>query len=286
MKFIEILKVILLGIVEGITEWLPISSTGHMLLLDEVFTLQLSDAFKEMFFVVIQLGAILAVVVLFWQKLFPFSFEKKEEKIKLNTDMGILNLWGKVLVACLPAAILGILFDDILEEYLHTPLIIALMLILYGVAFILVENRNKNRELPIQSTDGISYKQAFLIGAFQVLSLIPGTSRSGATIIGALLIGVSRPAGAEFTFYLAIPVMVGASGIKLLKFFLEAGVMSGTEIGYLLIGAMVAFIVSLVAIKFLMSFVKKHDFKVFGWYRIVLGVLVIATLVIPSLIMA
>ena len=187
MKFIEILKVILLGIVEGITEWLPISSTGHMLLLDEVFTLQLSDAFKEMFFVVIQLGAILAVVVLFWQKLFPFSFEKKEEKIKLNTDMGILNLWGKVLVACLPAAILGILFDDILEEYLHTPLMIALMLILYGVAFILVENRNKNRELPIQSTDGISYKQAFLIGAFQVLSLIPGTSRSGATIIGALL---------------------------------------------------------------------------------------------------
>ena len=286
MKFIEILKVILLGIVEGITEWLPISSTGHMLLLDEVFTLQLSDAFKEMFFVVIQLGAILAVVVLFWQKLFPFSFEKKEEKRKLNTDMGILNLWGKVLVACLPAAILGILFDDILEEYLHTPLIIALMLILYGVAFILVENRNKNRELPIQSTDGISYKQAFLIGAFQVLSLIPGTSRSGATIIGALLIGVSRPAGAEFTFYLAIPVMVGASGIKLLKFFLEAGVMSGTEIGYLLIGAMVAFVVSLVAIKFLMSFVKKHDFKVFGWYRIVLGALVIATLVIPSLIMA
>ncbi len=286
MEFIEILKVILLGIVEGITEWLPISSTGHMLLLDEVFTLQLSEAFKEMFFVVIQLGAILAVVVLFWRKLFPFAFEKQEGKMKLNTDMGILNLWGKVLVACLPAAILGILFDDILEEYLHTPLIIALMLILYGVAFILVENRNKNRELPIQSTDGISYKQAFLIGAFQVLSLIPGTSRSGATIIGALLIGVSRPAGAEFTFYLAIPVMVGASGIKLLKFFLESGVMSGTEIGYLLIGAMVAFVVSLVAIKFLMNFVKKHDFKVFGWYRIALGALVIATLVIPSLIMA
>ena len=286
MDFLEFLKVLVLGIVEGLTEWLPISSTGHMLLLDEVFTLQLSEAFKEMFFVVIQLGAILAVVVLFWRKLFPFSFEKQEGKMKLNTDMGILNLWGKVLVACLPAAILGILFDDILEEYLHTPLIIALMLILYGVAFILVENRNKNRELPIQSTDGISYKQAFLIGAFQVLSLIPGTSRSGATIIGALLIGVSRPAGAEFTFYLAIPVMVGASGIKLLKFFLEAGVMSGAEIGYLLIGAMVAFVVSLVAIKFLMNFVKKHDFKVFGWYRIALGVLVIATLVIPSLIMA
>ena len=286
MEFIEILKVILLGIVEGITEWLPISSTGHMLLLDEIFTLQLSDSFKEMFFVVIQLGAILAVVVLFFNKLFPFRIEKKEGKYALNTDMGILNLWGKVLIACVPAAILGILFDDLLEEYLHTPFIIALMLILYGVAFIWVENRNKNRELPIKSTDGISYKDAFIIGAFQVLSLIPGTSRSGATIIGALLIGVSRPAGAEFTFFLAIPVMVGASAIKLLKFFLEAGVMSGAEVGYLLIGAAVAFAVSLVAIKFLMNFVKKHDFKVFGWYRIALGALVIATMVIPSLLFA
>jgi undecaprenyl-diphosphatase len=286
MEFIEILKVILLGIVEGITEWLPISSTGHMLLVDELFTLQLSDAFKEMFFVVIQLGAILAVVVLFFKKLFPFSIEKKEGKNKLNADMGIFNLWGKVLVACLPAAVLGILFDDLLEEYLHTPLIIALMLIIYGIAFIWIENRNKGRDLPIKSTDGISYKQALIIGAFQVLSLIPGTSRSGATIIGALLIGVARPAGAEFTFFLAIPVMVGASGIKLLKFFLDAGAMSGAEIGYLLIGAAVAFAVSLVAIKFLMNFVKKHDFKVFGWYRIALGALVIAAMVIPSLLMA
>ena len=286
MEFIEILKVILLGIVEGITEWLPISSTGHMLLVDEIFTLKLSDAFKEMFFVVIQLGAILAVVVLFFKKLFPFHMEKNEGKNKLTADMGIFNLWGKVLVACLPAAVLGILFDDILEEYLHTPLIIALMLILYGIAFIWIENRNKNKELPIKSTDEISYKQALIIGAFQVLSLIPGTSRSGATILGALLIGVARPAGAEFTFFLAIPVMAGASAIKLLKFFLEAGAMSGTEIGYLLIGATVAFAVSLVAIKFLMNFVKKHDFKVFGWYRIVLGAVVIAALVIPSLLMA
>ena len=286
MEFIEILKVILLGIVEGITEWLPISSTGHMLLVDELFTLQLSDAFKEMFFVVIQLGAILAVVVLFFKKLFPFSIEKKEGKNKLNADMGIFNLWGKVLVACLPAAVLGILFDDLLEEYLHTPLIIALMLIIYGIAFIWIENRNKGRDLPIKSTDGISYKQALIIGAFQALSLIPGTSRSGATIIGALLIGVARPAGAEFTFFLAIPVMVGASGIKLLKFFLDAGTMSNAEIGYLLIGAAVAFAVSLVAIKFLMNFVKKHDFKVFGWYRIALGALVIAAMVIPSLLMA
>ena len=286
MEFIEILKVILLGIVEGITEWLPISSTGHMLLLDELFALQLSDAFKEMFFVVIQLGAILAVVVLFFNKLFPFRIERKERKIKLIADMGILNLWGKVLIACVPAAVLGILFDDLLEAYLHTPFIIALMLILYGVAFIWVENRNKSRELPIKTTNEISYKDAFIIGAFQVLSLIPGTSRSGATIIGALLIGVSRPAGAEFTFFLAIPVMVGASAIKLLKFFLEAGVMTGAEVGYLLIGAAVAFAVSLVAIKFLMNFVKKHDFKVFGWYRIALGTLVIATMVIPSLLFA
>ena len=286
MEFIEILKVILLGIVEGITEWLPISSTGHMLLLDEIFTLKLSDAFKEMFFVVIQLGAILAVVVLFFKKLFPFHMEKKEGKNKLTADMGIFKLWGKVLVACLPAAILGILFDDLLEKYLHTPFIIALMLIVYGVAFIWIENRNKNRELPIKSTEEISYKHALIIGAFQVLSLIPGTSRSGATIIGALLIGVARPAGAEFTFFLAIPVMVGASAIKLLKFFLDAGAMSGAEVGYLLIGAAVAFAVSLVAIKFLMNFVKKHDFKVFGWYRIALGALVIAAMVIPSLLSA
>jgi undecaprenyl-diphosphatase len=197
--------------------------------------------------------------------------------------MGILNLWGKVLVACLPAAIIGILFDDFLEEHLHTPLIISLALIVYGVAFIWIENRNKSRELPIKETSQISYKQALIIGAFQVLSLIPGTSRSGATILGALIIGVSRPAGAEFTFFLAIPVMFGASAIKLLKFFLDAGTMSGAEIGYLAIGMAVAFVVSLVAIKFLMNFVKKHDFKVFGWYRIALGALVIATLVVPPL---
>ncbi|MBQ7948975.1 MAG: undecaprenyl-diphosphate phosphatase [Clostridia bacterium] len=293
VEFLEILKVILLGIVEGITEWLPISSTGHMLLLDELFTLNLREEFKEMFFVVIQLGAILAVVVLFFKKLFPLYITKEETetedglktvKPKLNADMGILNLWGKVLVACLPAAVLGILFDDLLEEYLHTPLIIALTLILYGVAFIWIENRNKNRELPIKTTDEISYKQALIIGAFQVLSLIPGTSRSGATILGALLIGVSRPAGAEFTFFLAIPVMVGASAIKLLKFFLDAGAMTAPEIGYLLIGAIVAFAVSMVAIKFLMDFVKKHDFKVFGWYRIGLGAVVVAAVVIPALI--
>lgn len=311
MKIIEILKVLLLGIVEGITEWLPVSSTGHMLLLDEIFTLKASEAFKEMFFVVIQLGAILAVLVMFWKKLFPFkripapaksqnsettaaeadenSRQKTDEKNapqtkgKIVADKQILILWAKVIVACLPAAVIGILFDDLLEKYLHRPVVIALTLIIYGVAFLLLENRNRSRELPIQTTAEITYKDALIIGAFQVLSLIPGTSRSGATIIGALLIGVSRPAGAEFTFFLAIPVMFGASALKLLKFLLASGGFTGAELGYLLIGSAVAFAVSLLAIKFLMNFVKKHDFKVFGWYRIALGTLVIATLVIPPL---
>ena len=283
MDFLEFLKVVLLGIVEGLTEWLPISSTGHMLLLDEIFPLALREEFKEMFFVVIQLGAILAVLVFFWKTLLPFRMEKGE-KTRLVTDMGSLKLWSKVLIACLPAAIIGVLFDDFLEEHLHTPLIIALMLILYGVAFIVVENRNRSRELPIKTTEELTYKQALLIGAFQTLSLIPGTSRSGATILGALLVGVSRPAGAEFSFFLAIPIMFGASALKLLKFFLDGGGFVGAEIWYLLIGAAVAFAVSLAAIKFLTNFVKTHDFKVFGWYRIVLGAVVIAYLVIPSLL--
>ncbi len=288
MEFWEIIKVILLGLIEGITEWLPISSTGHMLLFDAVpaFSLKASQAFKEMFFVVIQLGAILAVVVLFFKQLFPWkkqtiSTDSKGEMRKIVTDKGILNLWGKVLVACIPAGIIGILFDDFLEAHLHTPLVISLTLIAYGVAFILVENKNKGKHLPIETTDTITYKHALLIGAFQVLSLIPGTSRSGATILGALLIGIQRPAGAQFTFFLAIPVMAGASAIKFLKFFMDGAGMSGAEIGYLAIGCIVAFAVSLLAIKFLMNFVKKHDFKVFGWYRIALGAIVIATLVIP-----
>lgn len=281
MDFIEILKVIFLGIVEGITEWLPVSSTGHMLLVDALFTLNAEKSFKEMFFVVIQLGAILAVVVLFWNKLFPVK--RNEETKKISWDKGILNLWGKVLVACVPAGIIGILFDDLLEQYLHTPLIISIMLIAYGIAFILVERYNKGKTLPLQSTDEITYKHALIIGVFQVLSLIPGTSRSGATILGALLIGIARPAGAEFTFYLAIPVMAGASAIKLLKFFMESGGFAVAELGYLAIGCVVAFAVSMLAIKFLMNFVKKHDFQVFGWYRIALGVLVIGCLVVPPL---
>ena len=282
MKFLEIIKVILLGIIEGITEWLPVSSTGHLLLFDAVFPLKQSAEFMEMFNVVVQLGAILAVIVLFWNKLFPWK--KDENSNKLVADKAVFTLWGKVLVACLPAGIIGILFDDILETYLHRPLVIALMLILYGVAFIVIENRYKGKELPLKSTADITYKHALLIGAFQVLSLIPGTSRSGATIIGALLIGVARPAGAEFTFFLAIPVMVGASAIKILKFLLASGGFTGAEVGYLLIGVFVAFAVSMLAIKFLMNFVKKHDFKVFGWYRIVLGAIVIATLVGPALV--
>ena len=307
MDFIELLKVIFLGIIEGITEWLPISSTGHLLLVDAVLPLKLSESFKEMFMVVVQLGAILAVVVLFWKKLFPWRLERAEPKQthiaqadvsanadggtkavsakkKLTTDKSILVLWGKVLVACVPAAVIGILFDDFLEAHLHTPLVISLTLILYGVAFIVVENLHKGKAFPIQSTKEITYKHALIIGAFQILSLIPGTSRSGATILGALLIGVARPAGAEFTFFLAIPVMVGASGIKLLKFLLDSGGFTGAEIGYLLAGAAVAFAVSLFAIKFLISFVKKHDFKLFGWYRIALGAVVIATLVVPPLL--
>lgn len=280
MKFIEILKVILLGIVEGITEWLPVSSTGHMILVDKLFPLQVTAAFKEVFLYFIQLGAILAVVVLFFKKLFPWKTEKRtlngalEKKVVL--DKGILNLWGKVLVACVPAVI------GIFIGLPDNPLVVAIALIVYGVAFIVVEELNRGKTFRVQSTDGISYKQAFIIGLFQLLAIIPGTSRSGATILGALLIGISRPAGAEFTFFLAIPVMVGASGIKILQFLLDYGMFSVAEIGYLLIGAAVAFAVSMLAIKFLMGFVKKHNFKPFGWYRIALGVVVIAALVIPS----
>jgi undecaprenyl-diphosphatase len=280
MEFLEILKIIFLGIVEGITEWLPVSSTGHLLLVDELFTLQASDDFKSMFTIVVQLGAILAVPILFWNKLFPFSFAKKDGHVSLVSDKKILSLWGKVLVGCVPAGVTGVLFDDFLEQNLHTPLVISLALIVYGIAFILIEKSNERKTLPIQTTDEITYKHALLIGLFQVLSLIPGTSRSGATIIGALLLGISRPAGAEFTFFLAIPVMIGASAIKILKFLLANGSFTGTELGYLLIGTLVAFAVSLLVIKFLMNFVKKHTFAGFGYYRIVLGLLIIILLVL------
>lgn len=270
LSFTEMLKVVFLGIVEGITEWLPISSTGHMLLVDQFITLEMSSAFKEMFFVVIQLGAILAVVVLFWNKMFPFQFANKSKPV-IRAD--IFSLWFKVAVACVPSAVMGVLFDDFLEAHLQTPVVISTMLIFYGVLFILIENWNERRTAKVTALAGISYQTALLIGAFQVLSLIPGTSRSGATIIGALLIGVSRTAAAEFTFFLAVPTMLGASAFKLLKFGFS---FTGAELLALLLGMAVAFIVSVFVIKFLMSYIKKHDFKVFGWYRIALGLIVLA----------
>lgn len=269
MNIIEIIKLIFLGIVEGITEWLPISSTGHMLLVDEFVSLNFSENFKEMFFVVIQLGAIIAVVVMFWNKMWPFQFkDKSQPKVKMDT----INMWLKVVVACIPSAVLGLLFDDLLEKYFGNAVTIAIMLILYGVAFILIENWNKKRTPKVATLNKISYQTAFIIGLFQVLSMIPGTSRSGATIVGALLIGISRTAAAEFTFFLAVPTMVGASALKLFKFGLN---FTGEEIFALVLGMVVAFVVSLLCIKWLMSFIKKHDFKVFGWYRIVLGIIVL-----------
>jgi len=280
MEFIEILKVILLGIIEGVTEWLPISSTGHILLFDALFPMDCSPAFKEVFLYVIQLGAILAVVILFWKKLFPFGLRKAqteqgELKTRLTVKKDIFSLWGKVLVACIPAGIVGILLD-----MPDSPLVIAITLIFYGLAFILVERWNKKRVFKTQSLTDLTYVHAILIGLFQALSFIPGTSRSGITILGALLLGISRPVGAEFTFYLAIPVMAGASLLKLLKYGFA---FSLVEFGYLLIGAFVAFAVSLFVIKFLMDFVRKHDFTLFGWYRIVLGAIVIGALILPPL---
>lgn len=291
MNLIEWLKVVLLGIVEGVTEWLPISSTGHLILVDEFVKLRQSEAFMEMFNVVIQLGAILAVVVLFWGKLWPFHTKKhaaanswfqkpaKDGALKgiqgfcdKYCDMDKIVLWCKIVVACLPAMVVGLPFDDWMEEHFHNATVVALMLILYGILFIIIENYNKKRVPRIESLQTLSFKDAFLIGVFQVLSLIPGTSRSGSTIIGGILIGASREIAAEFTFFLAIPVMFGASLIKLLKFGLA---FTGTEIGVLILGMAVAFAVSVFAIKFLMGYIKKHDFKVFGWYRIILGIIVL-----------
>lgn len=269
LGFIEILKVIFLGIVEGITEWLPISSTGHMLLVDEFLQLNMTDAFKEMFFVVIQLGAILAVVVIFWRKMFPLQFSDKTKPV-IRTD--VISVWLKVIIACIPGAVVTILFDDYIEAHLHTPTVIALMLIIYGVAFIVIEDWNRRRRPKIRRLNDITYKTAFIIGLFQVLSIIPGTSRSGSTIIGSLLIGVSRTAAAEFTFFLAVPVMFGLSGLKLLKFGFA---FSGAEIIVLILGMAVAFFVSLAVVRFLMAYIKKHSFKIFGWYRILIGIIVL-----------
>lgn len=291
MELIEILKTILLGIVEGITEWLPISSTGHLILVDEFIQLKQSEEFMEMFNVVIQLGAILAVVVLYWNKLWPFHLKKNAPKkswFAKEAESGFVSslqtfcnnycfmdkivLWLKIVFACIPAMVIGLPFDDWMKEHFHNATVVALMLILYGIIFIVLENYNKTRESRITTLKDLSFKDAFIIGMFQVLSLIPGTSRSGSTIIGGMLIGTSREVAAEFTFFLAIPVMFGASFIKLLKFGLA---FSGSELAILLVGMVTAFVVSILAIKFLMGYIKKNDFKVFGWYRIILGALVL-----------
>ncbi len=267
MELIEIIKTIVIGIVEGITEWLPISSTGHMILVDEWMQLNVSDAFKEMFLVVIQLGAIMAVVVLFFNKLNPLSPKKNIEEKKAT-----MRIWYKVIIGVLPAAIIGLLLDDWLNDIFYNYITVASMLVLYGVLFIIIESKNKNKESKINSFTELSYMTAFLIGLFQVLSLIPGTSRSGATILGAIILGTSRYIAAEFSFFLSIPVMFGASFLKIYKFGFE---FTSSEIITLLIGMVTAFIVSIVTIKFLINYIKKHDFKVFGWYRIVLGIVVI-----------
>lgn len=266
---IEILKAVLFGIVEGITEWLPISSTGHMILLDEFVALDVSEEFLEMFLVVIQLGAILAVVVLFWDKIFPFNLKKGKPFIKKD----IFELWFKILVACVPAAVVGLAFDDVFDALFYNPPCVAVALIVFGIAFIVIENRNKDLSPNIVSLGQITYKTAIMIGIFQLIAAIfPGTSRSGATIVGALLIGVSRTVAAEFTFFLAIPVMLGASLLKVVKFGFA---FTGAELTILFVGMAVAFVVSVLVIRFLMGYIKKHDFKVFGWYRIALGVLVL-----------
>lgn len=276
MDIIEILKALILGIVEGITEWLPISSTGHMILVDEFLKLNVSEEFKSMFLVVIQLGAILAVVVLYFKKLIPLDVQNK----KLHWKKDTLTMWLKIIVSCVPAAIVGVFFDDQLEAVFYNWQTVSAALIIFGILFIIIEKRNRGREPKINSINDITYKTAIIIGMFQLIAAVfPGTSRSGATIVGALLIGVSRSIAAEYTFFLAVPVMFGASALKLVKFGFD---FSSMELAILAVGLISAFVVSILAIKFLMSYIKKHDFTVFGWYRIVLGAAVILYFVIAG----
>ena len=294
MIFIELLKVILLGIVEGITEWLPISSTGHMILVDEYIKLKVSEAFMEFFLVVIQLGAILAVVVLYWNKLWRSYIRKIPKKTQMALrkqpavprtvltfvekycDKDKWILWFKILVACLPTIIIALPFNDIIEKKFYNYVVVAIMLIVYGVLFIVIENYNKRRRPTCTRLDELSFKTALIIGCFQVLSLVSGTSRSGSTIIGGLLLGCTRSVASKFTFFLAIPVMFGASALKLVKYFIKGGTFGSNEIAILGVGCVVAFVVSLIAIKWLMGFVRRHDFKCFGVYRIILGIVVLA----------
>ena len=270
MFLLELLKTLLLGIVEGITEWLPISSTGHMILLNEFISLDVSEAFWEMFEVVIQLGAILAVVVLFFGKLNPFSPKKTAVE-----KQGTWRLWGLVILAVIPSAIIGLLLDDWLNEHLYRYEVVAVMLVVYGIAFIVIEKLRKNRDVRVERVEDLGWKDALLVGGFQVLSIIPGTSRSGSTILGGMLFGLSRTAAAEFSFYLAIPTMAGASLLKMAKFFLDGNTLGGEEITILLVGLVTAFLVSLLVIRYLMDYVRRHSFSAFGIYRIVLGLLVL-----------
>ena len=276
---IEILKAILFGIVEGITEWLPISSTGHLILLDEFIKLKVTPEFYEMFQVVIQLGAIAAVLVLFFHKLNPFSPKKDRAQKKRTWD-----LWFKVVVAVIPSAVIGLLLDDWMDAHLYNHIVVAIALIVYGVAFIFVEKKNKGKAPAIKNTTEIDYRTAILIGCFQCLSLIPGTSRSGSTILGGILLGVSRSTASEFSFFLAIPTMLGASALKLLKYVMEGMIPSGMEIAILLTGCVVSFLVSMFVIKGLMDYVRKHNFSAFGYYRIVLGALVLLYFVVRSIV--
>ena len=268
MEWIEIFKAIILGIVQGITEWLPVSSTGHMILVDEFLQLSMSDSFKEIFFVVVQFGSILAVVLLYWKKIFPFNFNKKP-----FVEKYIIIMWTKIALACVPAAIIGLKWDDQLNALFYNVQTVSIMLILFGVLFIIVENHNKGKIPKVTNMNQVTYKMALIIGIFQVIAAVfPGTSRSGATIVGALLIGISREIAAEFTFFLAIPVMFGASLLKIAKLGLA---LKSFELLVLGVGTVVSFIVSVFVIKFLMSYIKKHDFKVFGWYRIILGIILL-----------
>lgn len=280
----EILKAVVYGVIEGVTEWLPISSTGHMILAEQVLKFQFSEAFMSMFRVVIQLGAILAVLVLYFKKLWPFCVDNgRDSGFGRHFRWPVVRLWCKIIVACLPAAVLGFLLDDWLDAHLYNSITVAAMLIVYGVAFILIERRPR----PPRTTklSHIGYKQAFQVGAWQVLAMIPGTSRSGATILGGMLCGLSRPCASQFTFFLAIPVMAGASGLKLVKFFLDGNTLTGIEILVLLVGCVVAFLVSMLAIRFLMGYVKRHTFTVFGWYRIALGAVVLIIWLVQTFVL-
>ena len=269
----EFLKAVLFGIVEGITEWLPVSSTGHMILLNEFVKLNVSEDFWNMFLVVIQLGAILAVVLLYFKTIWPLGIYKHRKRTRIILKRDVLDLWGKTLVACIPAAVVGVLFDDWLDEHLYNWLVVAIMLIVVGVAFLIIESVNRDREPRVEELSELTYKDALLIGVFQLIAAIfPGTSRSGATILGGIMIGISRTVAAQFTFILAIPVMAGASLLKLVKYGLN---FTGWELGILLTGMVVAFVVSIFVIRFLMDYIRRHDFKVFGWYRIILGAAVI-----------